>query len=393
MANYGDMPDIGSLGGNMYGDDGENSVTTGGQLSSEQNDANIGVNTDPWGYDFGSAGFGTPGGFSLGSLFGYNAPQGLPTSTGDYTGNASDYGFGNFLESPFGKVTRAALGMTPLGAVANAGYNLSKGNYGGAVSNFLGGPAGSLVGLGVNAAMGKSSPGAVGSTIGGLAGGMAGGPIGSFAGSMLGCNMFSGSGGGYSGTQSPGGNGLDYGALASGLAGLYMANKGSSDAGKAASGATDSANASLESMFGANSAAAQQMRQELDRRDAASGRRSQYGPREVELQAALAKLKAGAYPGMVNANVNASNASLAAKNAQRVKQNQMLSSLLYLGKNSGAFSKLGDMFGGGQQAPNISAGEFGQLPDGYNAFGSMTASPNSLSNGGDSGGGDWWDNI
>jgi len=45
---------------------------------------------------------------------------------------------------------------------------------------------------------------------------------------------------------------------------------------------------SLSSLYSPNSPYAQVMRQQLDRRDAASGRRSQYGPREVELQAKLA---------------------------------------------------------------------------------------------------------
>jgi hypothetical protein len=44
----------------------------------------------------------------------------------------------------------------------------------------------------------------------------------------------------------------------------------------------------LQSMYGPNSAYAQQMQKTLEARDAASGRRSQYGPRSVELQAALA---------------------------------------------------------------------------------------------------------
>lgn len=46
----------------------------------------------------------------------------------------------------------------------------------------------------------------------------------------------------------------------------------------------------LMSMFGDDSAYARQLRKELQRRDAASGRRSQYGPRSVELQARLAEL-------------------------------------------------------------------------------------------------------
>jgi hypothetical protein len=53
---------------------------------------------------------------------------------------------------------------------------------------------------------------------------------------------------------------------------------------------------SLQSMFGPNSAYSQQLRQQLERRDAAAGRRSQYGPREVELQAQLAKMASGVAP-------------------------------------------------------------------------------------------------
>lgn len=44
----------------------------------------------------------------------------------------------------------------------------------------------------------------------------------------------------------------------------------------------------VDNMYGQNSAYANQMRQELERKDAAAGRRSQYGGREVELQAKLA---------------------------------------------------------------------------------------------------------
>lgn len=48
---------------------------------------------------------------------------------------------------------------------------------------------------------------------------------------------------------------------------------------------------SLSSMYGQDSPYAQALRQRLDRKDAAAGRRSQYGPREVELQAHLAGLQ------------------------------------------------------------------------------------------------------
>lgn len=45
---------------------------------------------------------------------------------------------------------------------------------------------------------------------------------------------------------------------------------------------------SLKGLYGQDGSYAKAMRQQLERRDAAAGRRSQYGPREVELQAALA---------------------------------------------------------------------------------------------------------
>lgn len=56
---------------------------------------------------------------------------------------------------------------------------------------------------------------------------------------------------------------------------------------------------SSQAQFGPDSPYAQQLRQQLERRDAQAGRRSQYGPREVELQAKLAE---------VNANQQARNA-------------------------------------------------------------------------------------
>jgi hypothetical protein len=50
---------------------------------------------------------------------------------------------------------------------------------------------------------------------------------------------------------------------------------------------------SMTNNFAPGSAYEKTLRQQLERRDAASGRRSQYGPREVELQAQLAKMQSG----------------------------------------------------------------------------------------------------
>lgn len=66
---------------------------------------------------------------------------------------------------------------------------------------------------------------------------------------------------------------------------IYQGNK-AQDAYK------DLAN-SMTNNFAPGSAYEQTLRKQLERKDAAAGRRSQYGPREVELQAQLAKLQSG----------------------------------------------------------------------------------------------------
>lgn len=70
--------------------------------------------------------------------------------------------------------------------------------------------------------------------------------------------------------------------------GAYGANQTRKDANTQIQGLEASNN-----LFGPDSPYAQQLRQNLERRDAADGRRSQYGPREVELQAKLAEMNAG----------------------------------------------------------------------------------------------------
>lgn len=74
----------------------------------------------------------------------------------------------------------------------------------------------------------------------------------------------------------------------------------------------------------------QALRKQLERRDAASGRRSQYGPREVELQAKLAELASRNAPSLVNL-MNSSNSGLESA----------------LRNLTGGGLKLFDIFGGG----------------------------------------------
>lgn len=74
--------------------------------------------------------------------------------------------------------------------------------------------------------------------------------------------------------------GIGLGGMTNNLLGLYSAYKRQKQLGGLAG--------NLESMYQPGGAYAQQMQQTLDRRDAAAGRRSQYGSRAVELQALLA---------------------------------------------------------------------------------------------------------
>jgi hypothetical protein len=80
-------------------------------------------------------------------------------------------------------------------------------------------------------------------------------------------------------------------ALGAGM-GLY----GAISNHRALSGQRDS----LRGLYGQNSPYAKALREQLNRRDAAAGRRSQYGPREVELQAKLAQMAGGLAPTMSN---------------------------------------------------------------------------------------------
>lgn len=98
---------------------------------------------------------------------------------------------------------------------------------------------------------------------------------------------------------------------------------------------------SLQNMFGPNSPYAQQLRQQLERKDAAGGRRSQYGPREVELQAALARQNAGIMPQVAGQQMQL---------AQMQNQNRMapLQNLMYAAQGTGLLGDgqklLEDMF-------------------------------------------------
>ena len=137
--------------------------------------------------------------------------------------------------------------------------------------------------------------GAINGTLG-MLGTALGGPLGGMGLSALGGFMGANSTGpgGQAGPSANGGNsgGSLWDTLPMGLASLYMNNQASKGVGNMLGG--------LQSLYSQDSPYAQAMRQQLARRDAAAGRRSQYGPREVELQAKLAQMASGQIPAMTN---------------------------------------------------------------------------------------------
>lgn len=124
------------------------------------------------------------------------------------------------------------------------------------------------------------------------------------------------------------GNGDSLGnALVRGGMGMYAANQAKKDLGGQIG--------QLQSLFSGNSPYAQQLQQQLARKDAAAGRRSQYGPREVELQARLAELNSRNAP-QLNQLYNQ-------RKAENMSQYKDLYNVL---RSSGLMEKLGTM---GQQ--------------------------------------------
>lgn len=128
--------------------------------------------------------------------------------------------------------------------------------------------------------------------------------------------------------------------LGASLAGLYGGIQGARSAGSVAN--------SLGNMFSQNSPYAQQLRQQLERKDAAAGRRSQVGTREVELQARLAGMANQAAPNQLA--------------AQQQRYQQYMTMANNLGKISQlypqlvkGFSGLSSLFSGGS-SPTLDLG-------------------------------------
>lgn len=123
------------------------------------------------------------------------------------------------------------------------------------------------------------------------------------------------------GTTDATGNSLGN-TLAAGALGMYGANRAKKD--------IQGQIGQLQSLFSADSPYAQQLQQQLNRKDAQSGRRSQYGPRQVELQARLAELNSRNAPQLNNL--------YGQKRAQDLSQYKDLYNVL---RSSGLMSQLG----------------------------------------------------
>jgi hypothetical protein len=323
---------------------------------------------DDGGFGGGGGGDGGDGGgdgFGGGDYGGYGGGGYGDGSDGygDFGGNGSvDYGVDPTAGGDFGGESTSNEGI---GGDGDANYSLEGYSYGdpsysvnspvnasmdalnGSEDSFLAklakravlsrlGPVGAVAGTMASA---TQSPQAAtsnwGSTLGGMLGSMAAGPLGGVVGGFLGGKA--GAGLGNVGDASASGNSAQGhgGDFLGGIASLYNYNRAQNDLKQQSN--------SLSGMYGQDSPYAQTMRQQLERRDAAAGRRSQYGPREVELQAQLARLASG------NAN------SIYQINQQRTQNRaQGLAQLLNAGKSSGAFDWAQKGLGGLFNDPGMS---------------------------------------
>lgn len=278
------------------------------------------------------------------------APNTTPFASG--LANINDF----FNKNTFGKIAGMALNFTPAGKAFNVGRGvltaLGSGNTMGAVAGLggaYGGVPGAIANAGYQASRGNVAPGV------GLATGLAtGNPLASFGASTL-AGQFQGRGGtpGINGNvpNQGGEGGFNVEGLAGGLAQLYAASQANSGL-KGASGANQAVQdqiSSLSNMYSPNSPYAQQLRQTLERKDAAAGRRSQYGPREVQLMAALADKQAGVADSIGRLATSGQSNQIALNNQKNQTRAQQLALLMNLGKQSGAFASLGNMFKQPQQ--------------------------------------------
>ena len=251
----------------------------------------------------------------------------------------------------------------------NAFQNGDTGNVvGGLVNAVTKNPlAGTLAGMGTDALSGKpmntNSSGQLGATLGGMFGSQVAGPMGGFVGQQLGQTAGRNLGA-RAGLEGGGGNAAPQGdfsrqmaqayttpnqtaipktsqmtgsdAMINSLAALYMYNQQRQDSKSQVAAQQNltaqqqamlqqymdqagqiqpemhepdfgSVYAKMDEMYNPSGTIARDLRQTLERKDAAAGRRSQYGPREVELLSRLSQLRSQYEPGYLNAAANEAN--------------------------------------------------------------------------------------
>lgn len=351
-------PDTGTMGGGGYGTDAD-----GADLGGPDSGSNGGWSDMFTGYP----GFG----FGDSDLGGFNDVNGFADpaqATGWNTAMSAQDSFDPFSEGNVRKGLSLASGMLgPIGSMAvNSGL----------------------------AATSKDPGKGFGSMAGGIIGGLLAGPVGAMAGSHLGGKGLSGMGastadaaaGIAAGKAAGGGDSstFDLSGVLSGLGGLYQGSQASNNASQSANMAQSQAQ-SLADMYGPNSPYAQQLRQQLERKDAAGGRRSQFGPREVELQARLAEMASRNAPNVLNANKQAYDM----RGAGNKVGGQQLAGLIGLANKTGltgwAQKGLGDLWNNG------TTGMVGNLPTDYGSFtpGSGYSGAPAPTGNGDSGGNFW----
>lgn len=261
-----------------------------------------------------------------------------------------------FNRNPFGRIAGTVMNFTPVGRAINTargiGTMLGQGNMMGAGATALG-AFGGLPGAAINAGY-QASRGNMSNAFG-LAGGMVAGQPGAMVGSQLGRAVSGRGGPSVPGTvgMGEGGGGFNLEGAAQGLGSLWAASQ--ADKGlSAAQGSNDalqSQMSSLAGMYSPNSPYAQQLRQTLERKDAAAGRRSQYGPREVQLMAALADKQAGVSDSMARLGQTSQANQIALNNQRNQTRGQQLALLTNLGRQSGLFNMFSGGGGGSAPAP------------------------------------------
>jgi hypothetical protein len=328
----GDSGDSGGWGGQAAGpgpsefSDGGYDYGSGDWGNSSSSMAGWGLadsafpGSDSWGGAGSMEGWGTLGGDASGNFSGSDSfdPNGVPSSEDtSFFGKLSKF-YSALQANPLGRVGLGALsmmnpifaGVNGIASLANAGYQgkgaSAMGNaFGNSVQNTFGGPLGSLAsmsGYGLGNAMGSSMAGL--NQQGGFGGTLSDNSMGGYGGGnnfSLGQTPYGAFNlsGGPASPEGGKGNWMDTVIGLGSLYGNYRNTKSMQDQAK-----------SLSGMFSANSPYAKQLQQSLERRDAAAGRRSQYGPRLVELQAKLAGQAAGVAPAMFQAQQGANNANM-----------------------------------------------------------------------------------